>query len=66
MIKVFVASSSELAQEREKLAGVVQKMNGWLHDRGAEERVYLEKWEYLESSMGVDHNRQKMPNLTIN
>jgi hypothetical protein len=59
MIKVFVASSNELQAEREELAGVVQALNGWLYSRGEDERVAVEKWEYLDSSMGVDHKQEE-------
>lgn len=59
MIKIFVASSSELAEERKGLAGPVLKLNRWLADRGEEERVVLEKWEYLDSAMGVDHKQEE-------
>ena len=59
MIKMFVASSNELKDEREEMAEVVQNLNGWLYSRGEEERVALEKWEYLDSSMGVDHKQEE-------
>ena len=59
MIKVFVASSNELQAEREELAGPVLRLNRWLLDRGEEERVALEKWEYLDSAMGVDHKQEE-------
>ena len=59
MIKVFVASSNELKDERGELAVPVLGLNGWLYSRGVEERVALEKWEYLDSSMGVDHKQEE-------
>lgn len=59
MIKIFVASSNELEAEREELAGPVLRLNRWLLDRGEEERVALEKWEYLDSAMGVDHKQEE-------
>ena len=59
MIKIFVASSNELEAEREELAGAVQDLNGWLYSRGEDERVALEKWEYLDSSMGVDRKQEE-------
>jgi hypothetical protein len=59
MIKIFVASSNELQAEREALAGCELRLNRWLVDRGEEERVSLEKWEYLDSSMGVDHKQEE-------
>ena len=39
MIKVFVASSNELKDERDELAVPVLGLNGWLYSRGVEERV---------------------------
>jgi len=59
MMKIFVASSSELKDEREVLSGPVLRLNRWLVDRGEEERVSLEKWEYQDSSMGVDHKQEQ-------
>ena len=59
MIKIFVASSSELKDEREALAGPVLRLNRWLVDRGEEERVAQEAWEYMDSSMGVDHKQEE-------
>ena len=52
MLKVFVASSNELKDERDELPVPVLGLNGWLYSRGVEERVALKKWEYLDSSMG--------------
>lgn len=57
MVKIFVTSSNELEAERVGLAGSVLRLNRWLADRGEEERVSLEKWEYLDSAMGVDHKQ---------
>lgn len=34
MIKVFVASSNELKDERDELAVAVLGLNGWLYSRG--------------------------------
>ena len=59
VIKVFVASSDELREERAELATPVLGLNGWLYSRGEDERVVLEKWEYLPSSMGVDHKQEE-------
>ena len=55
MIKVFVASSNELKDERNELAVGVLGLDGWLYSRREEKCVALEKWKYLDSSMGVDH-----------
>lgn len=59
MIKIFVASSNELKAERDELSGCIQDVNGWLYSRGEAERVAVEKWEYLDSSMGVDHKQEE-------
>ena len=59
MVKIFVASSNELQAEREGLARAVLMLNRWLVDRGEEERVAKEEWEYLDSSMGVDHKQEE-------
>lgn len=47
-MKVFLASSNELAHEREFLAGVVFRLGGLMHGMGTGLRVELVKWEYLE------------------
>lgn len=52
MIMISVISSNELQAERQALAGCVLRLNRWLVDQGEEERVSLEKWEYLDSEMG--------------
>ena len=41
------------------MAGCVLRLNRWLVDQGEDERVSLEKWEYLDSSMGVDHKQEE-------
>ena len=58
-MKIFLASSNELNHEREYLAGVVFYLGRLLHDMGAEQRVELVKWEYLDSSMGVEHKQDE-------
>ena len=59
MIKIFVASSNELQAEREALAGCELRLNGWLVDRGEEERVERSMWEYQDSSMGVERKQDE-------
>ena len=56
-MKVFLASSCELNHEREYLASVVFYLGRLLHDMGLEQRVELVKWEYLDSSMGMEHKQ---------
>ena len=58
-MKIFLASSNELNHEREYLAGVVFCLGRLLHDMGLEQRVELVKWEYLDSSMGIDHKQDE-------
>ena len=58
-MKIFLASSNELNHEREYLAGVVFYLGRLLHDMGAEQRVELVKWEYLDSSMGIEHKQDE-------
>ena len=56
-MRIFLASSNELNHEREYLAGVVFYLGRLLHDMGSEQRVELVKWEYLDSSMGLEHKQ---------
>ena len=59
-MKVFIASSNELEHERVFLTGDVSWiLNGLLCDLGSDERVEPEKWEYLDSSIGVDHKQEE-------
>ena len=59
-MKVFIASSNELEQERNFLTGGVSWfLNGFLHSMGYAERIEPEKWEYLDSSMGIDHKQEE-------
>ena len=58
-MKIFLASSNELKHEREYLADVVFYLGRLLHDMGSEQRVELVKWEYLDSSMGIDHKQDE-------
>ena len=54
-IKVFLASSEELAQERLQFDSLFNHLNRIFRPRG----IYLElsKWEYLDSSMGPKHKQ---------
>ena len=59
-MKIFIASSNELEHERVFLTGDVSwSLNGLLCDLGSDERVEPEKWEYLDSSMGVEHKQEE-------
>ena len=58
-MRIFLASSNELKHEREYLAGVVLYLGRLLHDLGTGQRVELVKWEYLDSSMGIEHKQDE-------
>ncbi len=59
-MKIFIASSNELEYERTFLTGGVSwPLNGLLYHMGYADRVEPEKWEYLDSSMGVDHKQEE-------
>ena len=56
-IKVFLASSDELANERLQFDSLFNHLNRIFRPRG----LYLElsKWEYLDSSMGPKHKQEE-------
>ena len=56
-IKVFLASSDELAMERLQFDSLFNHLNRIFRPRG----LYLElsKWEYLDSSMGSKHKQEE-------
>ena len=56
-IKIFLASSEELADERKELADLVGHLNHVLNRRDT--NVQLVKWEYLDSSMGPDKKQEE-------
>lgn len=55
-IKIFLASSEELKHERLVIAEQVANMNRMLANQDITLR--LVKWEYLDSSMGVQHKQE--------
>ncbi len=56
-IKIFLASSEELKQERLELADLVEHLN---HTLGKlDMHIQLVKWEYLDSSMGPTHKQEE-------
>ena len=55
-IKIFLASSEELKEERKELGDFVGHLNHALERIGVS--VQLEKWEYLDSSMGEQHKQE--------
>lgn len=56
IIKIFLASSEELAPEREKVTDLIYLLNKLFKVRGIE--LDLEKWEYLDSSVSVNPEKQ--------
>ena len=54
-IKIFLASSEELKQERLEIADFVEHLNHTFEKVGLS--IQLVKWEYLDSSMGVQHKQ---------
>ncbi|MCH5229229.1 MAG: tetratricopeptide repeat protein [Muribaculaceae bacterium] len=56
-IKIFLASSEELRQERLELADFVEHLNHTLENLDLS--VQLVKWEYLDSSMGPQHKQEE-------
>ena len=55
-IKIFLASSEELKEERKELGDFVGHLNHALEKVGVS--ILLEKWEYLDSSMGEQHKQE--------
>ena len=56
-IKIFLASSEELKQERLELAGLIGHMNLILEPKDI--HIYLVKWEYLDASMSELHKQEE-------
>lgn len=50
IVKVFIASSAELKQERMELVDLLQDLNDEMEERGTKFKPVL--WEYMDSSMG--------------
>ena len=55
-IKLFLASSEELKHERLVIAEMVTQLNYSLAKFNV--AIRLVKWEYLDSSMGVQHKQE--------
>ena len=60
-VKIFLASSEELKQERLELADFVEHLNHTLDKLDI--NVQLVKWEYLDSSMGAKHKQEEYNNM---
>ena len=56
-IKIFLASSEELKEERKELADIIANLNHILSRRDI--FVDLVKWEYLDASMGASHKQEE-------
>lgn len=56
-MKIFVASSAELKQERMELVDLMLDLNDDLESRGTRFRSAL--WEFLGSEMGVKHKEEE-------
>ena len=56
-IKLFLASSEELAHERLVFSRIALELGAQLRERGM--RIDLVKWEYLDSSMGPLHKQEE-------
>lgn len=56
-IKIFLASSDELAHERLVFSRIALELGARLRERGV--RIDLVKWEYLDSSMGLLHKQEE-------
>ena len=56
-IKIFLASSEELKEERLQLADLVENLNHTLAKQDL--HIQLVKWEYLDSSMGPKHKQEE-------
>ena len=63
-IKVFVASSEELSDERELLGNFVHTVNRSLKPRGVE--VELVEWEYLDAAMGDKPKQEEYNDELLN
>ena len=58
-MKIFIASSNELEHERLVTSEISLFINCMLLDMGYEDRIEPEKWEYLDSAMGVEHKQEE-------
>ena len=58
-MKIFIASSNELEHERLVTSEISLFVNRMLLDMGYEDRIEPEKWEYLDSSMGIEHKQKE-------
>lgn len=56
-IKIFLASSEELKEERLEMTDLMSRLNQTFKGRGIE--LELKRWEYLDASMGVKRKQDE-------
>ncbi len=62
-IKIFIASSEELKHERQVFSDLALKLSLLLKSKGI--KIVLEKWEYLDSSMGIKHKQDEYNDVLV-
>ena len=60
-IKIFLASSEELKEERLEMTDLVSRLNQTFKGRGIQ--LELKRWEYLDSSMGDQRKQDEYNNV---
>ena len=60
-IKIFLASSEELKDERLEMTDLVSRLNQTFKGRGIQ--LELKRWEYLDSSMGDQRKQDEYNNV---
>ena len=60
-IKIFLASSEELKDERLEMTDLVSRLNQTFKGRGIQ--LELKRWEYLDSSMGNERKQDEYNNV---
>ena len=55
-IKIFLASSEELKRERLEFVEAIQDLRPTVRQQGVD--ITLEKWEYLDASISINHKQQ--------
>ena len=60
-IKIFLASSEELKDERLEMTDLVSRLNQTFQGRGIQ--LELKRWEYLDSSMGDQRKQDEYNNV---
>ncbi len=55
-IKIFLASSEELKRERLEFVEAIQDLRSAVRQQGVD--ITLEKWEYIDASISINHKQQ--------